>query len=130
MESVYAYLLLFLTSTFVIEGVYRRTLKGNPEVDISKYVRPEAGEIYFEFRNIRLRQIKNNRKIAYGLVATYALNFWTFNEFVPAYAFSFLLLALVIFLVYEDQSIALKREIRFIERFSDESDKESMKWRF
>jgi hypothetical protein len=125
MRIIFNYLFLFMVCLIVIETLYRRALKGNPEVDIAKYVRAEAGEVHLEFRNLRLQQMKKNRKFAYLIVAAYAINFWALDEFVPSYIFWLLPLVLVTFLVQEDQAIALKKEMRFIEKLADENDRDS-----
>ena len=125
MRIIFNYLLLFMVCLIVIETLYRRALKVNPEVDIAKYVRAEAGEVHVEFRNLRLKQIKKNRKLAYLIAAAYAVNFWAVDEFVPSYTFWLLPLAFVTFLVQEDQAIALKKEMRFIERLADGNDTRS-----
>jgi hypothetical protein len=114
-----------MVCSIVIEPLYRRALKSNPEVDITKYVRVEAGEVYSEVRNLRLKQIKKNRKLAYLIVAAYAINFWALDELVPSYIFWLLPLVLVTFLLQEDQAINLSKEMRFIEKLSDKNDKES-----
>lgn len=98
------YLASYLILVLIVEKIYRKSVRSNPEIDVSKYVVREAGVIYSEFREKRLAEYKRNRLLAHFVI----LSFYTYLQTkFPGYLYFLVFGLLIIQSVFRSEKLRL-----------------------